>query len=226
MIIWFGRIIPSVQVLECWSVYACGCANFLHNSSCGDVFSVFVVKIVLMTQASFCYCWAVLAWSQGLFCSSPHPICEEAGSAQGIGTAHPRGYPTPYVVILVIQSWEKKEEWGAFVLIVHDGALLFWGWLNILPAHGNRWVNSMLCLCAWLLLYLLNCLYLNPWMVSILSLWFFPPFHVGGSEQADGLTWLPIGIKPWHLVMLYSSLLKCFVLVAALGAMIQDKPLG
>lgn len=133
MIIWFGRIIPSVQVLECWSVYACGCANFLHNSSCGDVFSVFVVKIVLMTQASFCYCWAVLAWSQGLFCSSPHPICKEAGSAQGIGTAHPadpRGYPTPYVVILGIQSWEKKEEWGAFVLIVHDGALLSWAWLN------------------------------------------------------------------------------------------------
>ena len=41
-----------------------------------------------------------------------------------------------------------------------------------------------LCLCTWLLLYLLNCLYLKPQVFSLLPFKFCPPSHLGGSEWA------------------------------------------
>lgn len=40
-----------------------------------------VMKIVLI-QKCFCYCWAELGLSQGLFCLSCHSTSEEVGSAQ------------------------------------------------------------------------------------------------------------------------------------------------
>ena len=55
------------------------------------------------------------------------------------------------------------------------------GWT---PACRWEVVNEFLvlfCLHAWLLLYLLNCLYLNPRVFSLLPFWFSPPSHRGGE---------------------------------------------
>lgn len=75
-----------------------------------------------------------------------------------------------------------------------------------LPAHGNRWINPLLCFAF---LQLLNCLYLNPWVVSLF--WWFlilspipPGCWVGGCEWLS--FWLgPTHIRPSPLCFIISS---------------------
>lgn len=81
---------------------------------------------------------------------------------------------------------ESGRTFGAvFVFPKHNyswWSSAFLGVAEHLAVHGKLWMNSfsctacvLLCLCfacfAWLLLALLNCLYLNP---RVLSLWFSP----------------------------------------------------
>ena len=57
------------------------------------------------------------------------------------------------------------------------------GWT---PAYQWELVNEFLvwlCLRAQLLLYLLNCLYLNPWVFSLLLFWLSPPSHCEGVSK-------------------------------------------
>ena len=59
------------------------------------------------------------------------------------------------------------------------------GWT---PACWWEVVNeflALLCLHMWLLLYLLNCLYLNPCVFSLLLFWFSPPSHWGGERASS-----------------------------------------
>jgi len=73
-----------------------------------------------------------------------------------------------------------------------------------LPTDGKVWSNPLFCLwlCVQLLLSLLNCLYLNPQVFSLLPFWFCPPSHLRGvSEWLHG-TELPAGgVKPQHRVV-------------------------
>ena len=125
------------------------------------------------------------------------------------GTADPKwpkGYPIPYDVTLSIQSWQKKKE-GANVQ--SDGVCLPKQPLHVMepsfprdgwtPACQWEAVNEfflLLCLCSWLLLYLLNYLHLNPRVFSLLPFWVSPQSHWGGvSEQLYGGELLA-GVKP------------------------------
>ena len=88
----------------------------------------------------------------------------------------------------------KKKEWGD---VQSDGVCLPKSPLRVMepcfPGDGCtpacRWEVGneflvLLCLHVWLLLYLLNCLYLNPRVFSLLLFRFSPPSHWGGSERA------------------------------------------
>ena len=59
-----------------------------------------------------------------------------------------------------------------------DGWTSAWQWKVV-----NEFL-VLLCLRPWLLLYLLNCLYLNPRVFSLLLFWPSPPPHRGRSEWA------------------------------------------
>ena len=82
------------------------------------LFFEFVQKPVLIIQGCVWYCWAVLTQSQGLFCLSHHPPASRLRVHKKLGgdtarTAEPnwpKGYSTPYDVMLSIYSWQKKKE--------------------------------------------------------------------------------------------------------------------
>ena len=68
------------------------------------------------------------------------------------------------------------------------------GWTPACPWEVVNEFLVLLCLHARLLLYLLNCSYLNPWVLHSFPI--LPPsLWVRGSEQLRG-AWLPAGIKP------------------------------
>lgn len=82
----------------------------------------------------------------------------------------------------------------------HDSpvALLSRGWLNtcLSMGSGQRIPGFLLLVCV-LLLYLLNCIYLNP-RVFLVTLPIVSQFHWwGASEQLCGVWCLP-GVKPGH----------------------------
>lgn len=96
-----------------------GIANFLLVAAVGLRFR-FVTKTVLITQKCFCYRWAVLTLSQGLFCLPPHHTNKRAGVHRKLwegtaGTADPnwpKEYPRPYGIMLSIYSWGKETGRG------------------------------------------------------------------------------------------------------------------
>lgn len=71
---------------------------------------------------------------------------------------------------------------------------------------------TLFCLCVQLWLYLLNCLYLDPSVVSLLPFCFSPPSHwEGASERLCGAELLP-GLKPQHLeIRVQSEAFLCLV---------------
>lgn len=119
---------------------------------------------------------------------------EWAVSAQGVGKGHSQDSSIQLIqgISQIIWhhdqhiKWEKKKEnvWraGFFfflsqVIFTRDGVLFPWGWLNSCQAmKGWEWI-ILLCLHIWLLLYLLNCLYLNPELplFSLLPFQLSPP---------------------------------------------------
>ena len=173
----------------------------------------FVLKTALITQGCFPYRWAVLTQSQGLFCCSSHPTSEWAGGAQEAGRGHSQdNWPKLtegilYTIWCHVQHIKLGDEEGS------KGLLEWWplssqvtvtcdvpgaGWT---PACWCEVANEflvLLCVHEWLLLYLLNCLYLNPLVFSLLPLQFSPPSHLREvSEQLHGAQ-LQAGVKPWY----------------------------
>lgn len=71
--------------LKCVLVLAGVELIFLTVAALGPCFG-FVLETVLVTQGWFGYPLVVVTQSQGLFCSSPHPTSEGAGSAWGWDT--------------------------------------------------------------------------------------------------------------------------------------------
>lgn len=150
-------------------------------------------KLSLKTQGYFCYCWSVLAQSPSLSCSSPHPISGEAGGSQEAGRGHSRNSWPQLIPDIFLSIWhhvqhiELGEEGRRGILRMmvfvfpsyhqRRQGQAFLGMTQHLPAHRKWWKNSSFCFsCVWLLLYLLHCLCLNPWVFSLDSL----------SHPADG----------------------------------------
>lgn len=74
----------------------------------------------------------------------------------------------------------------------------------------------LFCLCVWLLFYLLNCLYLNPRVHSLLFFQFLLPSHRwGGSEQVLESS---SGVKPSQIVVVVVGFLPINSTVAAFAA--------
>jgi len=162
----------------------------------------FVTKTVLMTQGCFSCCWATLTQNRGLFCSSLCPVSEWAGGAQGVGRGHSRD-SWPHLTKGIFHSmWHHAQHVKLGKEAGRGGGR--WEWWHLasqVTGHvmepcfpGDGWTPAcqrevvkeflvLLCLCAQLLLYLLNCLYLNPQVLSLLPLWFSPPLHWEGVSK-------------------------------------------
>ena len=166
------------------------------------------------TGMFFIIAWAALHRVKAFSALSPHPSSERAGGAQEAGRGHSR------------DSWPQLTK-GIFHVSTSCSAYKargrrkagMFGVHGILPPPSNRWEgwsvmdpcfpgdgwtpapqmgsdewNSLFCsACVCVLLYLLN-----PWVFSLLPLWFSPPSHCRGvSEQLCG-AWLLAGVKPQH----------------------------
>lgn len=58
--------------------------------------------------------------------------------------------------------------------VTRGGAWPSWRWLSTcVPMGTSNESLILLCLCAWLLLYLLNSLYLDSWVFSLRPLWLY-----------------------------------------------------
>lgn len=110
----------------------------------------------------------------------------------------PKGYPTPYAIMISRDSWGKTAR-GLFRALVWSHHYTRWspaflGMAALLPAHGKWWINPLLCSAnAQLLLSLGSCLYPNTWVFSLLLFQFSP-----GPEWLCGTQWLA-GFKPQHI---------------------------
>ena len=200
--------IPDVTGL---SLVLAGTELIFFTVSSMRLCSGFVLKTVLIIQRCFSHCWAVLTQSQGLFCFSPHPTSEWAEGAQEAGRGHKPGQLSP------TDQWDvpyhttscsadkvggrrrkRRDVWS-------DGDCLpkspWWSpaFLAVpehLPASGKEWMNSLLCLCVQLLLYLLNRLYLSPRVFSLSHSWIYP--HLTSREWVSSCLVLScqLGLNP------------------------------
>lgn len=160
----------------------------------------FVMKIVLKTRLCFSCCKVVLALSQGLLCFSYSPASEglaghkePEGDSQDSWPQLTKGMSNTiwhHAQYLKLGKKGGREDilqsgMSSQVTIMHDGALLSWKWLK----STCQWeaVNEFLIsisLHMYLLLHLLNSLYLNFCVFSLLPFLFFPPSHWERSEWA------------------------------------------
>lgn len=104
-----------------------------------------------------------------------------------------------------IKLWEEgrrryleRQCLSSQVTITHDRILLSWRWPNICPWEGVKQFLVLLCLSAWLLLCLLNCLHLNPKFSDFYPSDSLPHPTRGVSEQLCEAE-LSFGIKPQHI---------------------------
>lgn len=74
-----------------------------------------------------------------------------------------------------------------------------------LLAGGKRWLDSFFCsVFAWLLLYQVSCLCLNPWVLALLWFWFSPLTHLGRASKRLHGAKLPVGFKPQQVHVKYN----------------------
>lgn len=174
----------------------------------------FVLETMWKIQGYFGLCWAALAQHQGLFCLLPHLSSEEVVGTWGAGRGTQPGQLIPadprdisYHIWHHAHHLELGEDEGS-------GRDLEW-WLFVFPSnHCVRWspaylgygrtpgfpwgvVNKflvLLCFPAQLLLYLLNCPCLNPWVFSLL-VWFSPPFCCGVKVSSYVGLWCQLGLN-------------------------------
>lgn len=130
------------------------------------------------------FCWSgqqfLLTQSQDIFCSLVRKLgVLEKGTQPGWVTLRDQRDIPEHGSMFSVQSEEKKEEGED---IQADGVSypshchLWWGplswrWVNTCLAMGSRELipcSALLCLCVWLLLSLINFLYLNPQVLSLL----------------------------------------------------------
>jgi len=130
---------------------------------------VFVARTVLMPPQCGGYCWPVLAEPPGFL--FPHPYGRGCSWDSWPKLTKGKFHTTS---CSVIKTQGKMGERGLFVVMafVFSSQLSehqvpdFQGVSGQLPADGKWWMNSsfFLCLHMQLLLSLLNCHYLGPWV--------------------------------------------------------------
>lgn len=158
----------------------------------------------LWPKLHFSCCRAALTLSQGLLCSShcPASLMAGRGHSQHRWPQWPKGCPIPYGIILSNKSWRKERGGGdtfrvmASVFLTNHytwWAQLSWKWLNICLLMGiTEWIPCFPLLARAALLYLSNCLYLNPCIFSLLPSQFSP--HLAAGEWVSGC----IGLNLTH----------------------------
>lgn len=168
----------------------------------------FVLETVLVIQGYFSF-----AQSQGPSCSSPHPNSQGLGGQKRLGrdkagTSDPhwaKGYPSPCGIIISSPHHMKlgEKEQGrirvmAFVSLSHSWwspALL--GMAEHLPmGSGEQFLFCFSLECSFWFNF---CLYLNPWVYAIFTLWFSPPSHCRGVRECLCGAELLFGVKPPQL---------------------------
>lgn len=164
-----------------------GRVNCLHNSSYCAIFWPCNESSVDNTNGSAI---AELLTQQDLLCFSYCPTSEASGGAQEVGdegddTARTfdsngqKGYSMPYDIMLTSRSWGKeggKDIWSdgfclpkKLLLKFSPAFLELAEYLCAARKYQEKKHFIFLLLQMWLLLYVLDCLYLNPRVFSLLS---------------------------------------------------------
>lgn len=142
----------------------------------------FVMKTVLTADWCFSYCWAVLTQHHSQLTGTHKKL---GGTQLGqLTPIHQRDIPYHMTLHPAVTSGVRgggggHSEWMVFIFPsnCHMGCSpAFLGKAEHLPAHTKK-IHFLVGLCTQFLLYLLNCLYLNPQVT-----WFFP-FQSTGCKQ-------------------------------------------
>lgn len=170
--------------------------NFLPK--CGAVFWAHAENS-FDNSGMFPHCWSGLAQSQGLFGSSPLQHCTMSWER----TADPsdQGDSAVWFCAQHIKLWEEGggREYQEWHFCLPKTSLCVetwfsWRWLSIFLHMEvvNKYLVS-LCSHVWLLLFLLNCPYLKPWVFSH----FYPSNSV---PHPTGSEWMSICVElSFHL---------------------------
>lgn len=144
-----------------------------------------MLKAVLVTGC-FSYCWAAPTQRQGISCFS-HCVSSEwtavhkemGGDTARQVTSHKIWHHVQHK--RQVKEGRRRKHSKLWCLSFHDPSSCFPGdrWIS---AWQQEAVNEFLVLPdlhARPLLSLLRCLYVNPWVFSLLAFWFSPPFTQG-----------------------------------------------
>ena len=173
----------------------------------------FVLKTVLVDNTGMFLLLLSSAYTQSRSClllTPPHQWvgwgCTRSWEGTQPGQLTPtdqRDIPYHMTSCSAYKARGRRRKWGMFgvMVFVFTGNHYTWwspAFLEVaehLPADGKRRMNSLLCLCVQLLLYL-NCLYLNLWVFSLLLFQFSPPSHWGWvSERLCGTFSCQLGLN-------------------------------
>jgi len=211
----FSQIPIKLQTGYISILFLAGIDLIFFIVACTGLFFAFVTKTVLMiAQGYFSPWWAVLTRGKGLFSSSHHTTSDQVVVQKKLGgdtagtadPSWPKGCPTSYGVLLNSRTWGMNEEEGTFGVMtsVFPSDRKVW-WRPVflemaehLSADGKQRINflfSFACMVQ-LLLYLLNCIYLKPWVFPVLLLQFSSPSHCRGERNRQCWTELCTGVKP------------------------------
>lgn len=151
----------------------------------------FALRTVLITQECFVTPEQCSHTVKTFSASHPSPPVNSLRVHKGMGgntgrkltPIYPKDIPYHMELFLAFRAaWRRKRrmlclDWWHLppqVTVTHDGALLCRVWLNNSPLIRSSFI-VLLWLCAQLLLCIINCLYLNSWVFSLLLFQFSPP---------------------------------------------------
>lgn len=160
----------------------------------------FVAKPVLITYQCFVCCW-ILKWTSDISIktlTSLQPLLPKKASSLGVGrrlggdiagaadSNWPKCYSTHYIIAynIIIKAEGKGEDTESFVAMLFifprncyscsSLSFLISGWMSWCWWKVVNKIIFYICFFLQFLLFLLNCLHLNPWAVPS---YFFPLFH-------------------------------------------------
>lgn len=157
--------------------------------ACMVLYFVFLMKVVVITHQCCSCCRAALAQCQGLFVleallvllgqQGTEIVQVAEGGRKSADLDWQRDIPYHMVSCSAVKPLRKKEECGTseVTMFVLSGngyvwwTLLFWEWLNnCLLMGSSEWIpcSAFICFACMnsFLLYLVNCVFFNPWGTS------------------------------------------------------------
>jgi len=152
----------------------------------------FRVRIQLITHWCVSSCWAVFTQSQGHFIFSHWLANEVLGLHKVLGgniirTAGPNCpvlHPILHGIMLNSKAGRRKEGLSRRrhfqeTAMLAEPCCPGSGWTPACWWEAANEFLTILRLCTWLLLCLVNCPYLSPGVLSLLPFWFYPSPHLG-----------------------------------------------